>query len=194
VSAARTGWRVVGIDPSLHGIRAAKRVARALGVEVAFVIGDGRYLPFAPSTFQIAHSYSVLQHFAEEDVRQCAREIGRVLAPGGESHVQMAQRFGLLNLMHQARRGFRAPKLFEVRYWRLDALRAAFADAIGPTTLSVDGFLSLNAQLADLDLLRPAERAVVRLSQRLRQLSQRQRWLIRGADSVYVNSRKGSSL
>src|SRR6185295_5273537 len=153
VSAARRGWRVVGIDPSLNGIRAAKRVARTLGAEVAFVIGDGRYLPFAPSTFQMVHSYSVLQHFAEDDVRQCAREIGRVLAPGGESHVQMAQRLGVLNLMHQARRGFRTPRLFEVRYWRLDALRAAFGDGIGETTISVDGFFSLNAQLADLDLL-----------------------------------------
>jgi 2-polyprenyl-3-methyl-5-hydroxy-6-metoxy-1,4-benzoquinol methylase len=190
VSAARNGWRVVGIDPSLNGIRAAKRVARALGVDVALVIGDGRYLPFASSTFQVVHSYSVLQHFAEDDVRRCLREIGRVLEAGGESHIQMAQRMGLLNLWNQARRGFRLARLFQVRYWRLDALRTAFSEDIGPTALSVDGFLSLNAQLADLDLLRPGQRALVQLSHRLRGLSQRQKWLIHAADSVYVNSTK----
>ena len=188
VSAARKGWRVVGIDPSLNGIRAAKRVARALGLEVAFVIGDGRYLPFAGASFQMVHSYSVLQHFAENDVRQCLREIGRVLEIGGESHIQMAQQMGLLNLANQARRGFRPARLFQVRYWPLDALRNVFSEDIGPTTLSVDGFLSLNAQLVDLDLLHPRQRALVQLSHRLRRLSQRQKWLIHAADSVYVNS------
>lgn len=167
-------------------------MARALGVQVALVIGDGRDLPFAPSTLQMVHSFSVLQHFTEDDVRQCAREIGRVLEPGGESHIQMAQRLGLLNLLNQARRGFRRARLFQVRYWRLEALRTAFSDAIGPTTLSVDGFLSLNAQLADLDLLRPGQRAVVRVSHGLRRLSQHQTWLIHAADSVYVNSTKNS--
>jgi len=190
VSAARQGWRVVGIDPSLNGIRAAKRVARALGLDVALVIGDGRYLPFARSTFQMVHSYSVLQHFAEDDVRRCLREIGRVLEPGGESHIQMAQQMGVLNLINQARRRFRPARLFQVRYWRLDALRTVFSEEIGPTTLSVDGFLSLNAQLVDLDLLRPGQRALVQLSHRLRRLSQHQTWLIHAADSVYVNSTK----
>ena len=192
VSAARRGWRVIGIDPSLNGIRAAKRVARALGVEVALVIGDGRHLPFAGASFQIVHSYSVLQHFAGDDLRQCLQEIGRVLEPEGASHVQMAQQLGLLNLWRQARRGFRPARLFEVRYWRLDDLRTMFSESIGPTTLSVDGFLSLNAQLVDLDLLRPGQRALVRLSHLVRRLSGSQPWLIHAADSVYVNSIKRS--
>jgi SAM-dependent methyltransferase len=190
ISAARRGWRVIGIDPSLNGIRAAKRVARALGVEVALVIGDGRHLPFAGSSFQFVHSYSVFQHFAADDLRQCLQEIGRVLEPEGASHVQMAQQLGLLNLLHQARRGFRPARLFEVRYWRLDDLRTMFSESIGPTTLSVDGFLSLNAQLVDLDLLRLGQRTLVRLSHLGRRLSRSQTWLIHAADSVYVNSIK----
>jgi SAM-dependent methyltransferase/uncharacterized protein YbaR (Trm112 family) len=190
VAAARKGWRVVGIDPSLSGIRAARHVARSLGAEIALVIGDGRYLPFAPSTFQMVHSYSVLQHFPEEDVRRCAQEMGRVLQPGGTCHVQMAQRMGILNLVNQARRRFRRARLFEVRYWRRETLRRTFADAIGPTNLTVDGFMSLNAQLADLDLLLPSQRAVVQVSHVLRRLSQHWTWLIRGADSVYVNAVK----
>ena len=190
ISAARKGWRVVGIDPSLNGIRAARRVARATGVQILLVLGDGRYLPFAPSTFQMVHSYSVLQHISEGDVLRCAREIGRVLDAGGESHIQMAQRFGALNVLQQLRRGFRRPQLFDVRYWPLDALRQAFSEAIGPTTLSVDGFFSLNAQLADLDLLRPGHRRLVTFSHALRRLSQRHPSLVRAADSVYVNSRK----
>jgi SAM-dependent methyltransferase len=190
VAAARKGWRVVGIDPYLPAIRAAKRVAADLSVDAMFLVGDGRYLPFAASTFQLAHAYSVLQHFAEDDVRACTTEIGRVLAPGGRSHVQMAQRHGLRNYLQQARRGFRRPRSFEVRYWPLDELRAAFTAGIGPTTLSVDGFFSLNAQSADLDLLRPVQRAIVKTSNALRALSARRPWLVYAADSVYVDSRK----
>jgi len=138
----------------------------------------------------MVHSYSVLQHFSEEDVRRCAREIGRVLEGGGEAHIQMAQRLGAVNLLQQLRRGFRRPQLFEVRYWPLGALRQAFSEAIGPTTLTVDGFFSLNAQLADLDLLRPTHRTLVRFSHALRRVSQRHPSLVQAADSVYVNSTK----
>lgn len=192
VAAARKGWRVVGVDPYLPAIRAAKRVAADLSVDAMFLVGDGRYLPFKASTFQLAHSYSVLQHFSEDDVRACTREIGRVLAAGGRSHVQMAQRHGLRNYIQQARRGFRRPKLFEVRYWPLDELRAAFTAGIGPSSLSADGFFSLNAQSADLDLLRPVQRAIVKTSNALRDLSVRWPWLLYAADSVYVDSRKAS--
>jgi 2-polyprenyl-3-methyl-5-hydroxy-6-metoxy-1,4-benzoquinol methylase len=188
VSAARKGWRVIGIDPYLPGVRAARRVAAQLNVKADFVVADGRYLPFASDAFDIVHSYSVLQHFSESDVAMCAREVGRVLRPGGRSHIQMAQRFGVLNVYRQLRRRFRRPKLFQVRYWPLGELRTLFADAVGPTTLSVDGFFSINAQTADLDLLRPMHRAVVHSSHFLRRLAARAPWLILGADSVYVNS------
>ncbi len=193
VSASRKGWRVIGVDPYLPGVRAAKRVAAQLNVKADFVVADGRYLPFDTSTFDIVHSYSVLQHFSESDVALCAREIGRVLRPEGRSHIQMAQRFGILNVLQQARRRFRAPRLFQVRYWPLVALRAVFTEAVGPTTLSVDGFFSINAQSADLDLLRPAHRGLVHASGFLRRLAARLPWLIRGADSVYVNSQKSEA-
>src|SRR5437588_177820 len=115
ISAARKGWRVVGLDPSLTGIRAAKRVAASLGVDASFVIGDGRFLPFSGCSFQIVHSYSVLQHFSHEDVRASLDEIARVLGPRGRAHIQMAQLAGLRNLTQQVRRGFRRPRAFEVR-------------------------------------------------------------------------------
>jgi SAM-dependent methyltransferase len=188
IAAARRGWRVICVDPYLTAIRAARRVANTVGADAHFLVADGRFLPFAGSTFDRVHSFSVLQHFSEEDVAACAREIGRVLAPGGSSKIQMAQRYGVLNLLHQAHRGFRRPKLFQVRYWRLQDLQATFDAAIGPTALSVDGFFSLNAQSVDIDLLGPIQRTVVRTSNRLKRAADSLPWLINVADSVYVNS------
>lgn len=188
ISAAKRGFRVIGLDPYLPAIQAARRVARALGVDAAFVVGDARFLPFKAASFDIVHSYSVLQHLAEDDVRTCVGAISRVLRPGGSAHVQMAQRFGALNLVQQARRGFRPPRAFEVRYWRGRDLRDMFSEAVGPTELTVDGFFSLNAQSADLDLLRPAHRVIVHASNALRRLSSVVPPLVHVADSVYVRA------
>jgi len=190
VSAARMGWRVVGVDPYLPSIRAARRVARACGVTAAFVVGDARYLPFADGLFDIVHSYSVLQHFSEADVAATAAACGRVLKAGGRAHIQMAQKFGPRNIVQQLRRGFRRPTAFEVRYWPGDALRDVFQTNVGATTLDVDGFFSLNAQSADLDLLKPHHRLVVHTSNAFRRASAWFPPLVRVADSVYVRSVK----
>lgn len=194
ISAARRGGRVIGIDPYLPAVRVAKRVAQSFGVPASFVVGDGRYLPFAPGSFDVVHSFSVLQHFSEEDVARCAREIGRVLVEGGEANVQMAQRFGVLNLLQQARRGFRTPAKFEVRYWRGSDLLTVFREGVGRASLAPDAFLSLNAQGADVDLLRPHHRWIVSLSACLRRAALAWPPLTQAADSVYVVAKKTSAV
>ena len=46
MSAAKKGYRAVGIDPSLGAVMAARRVARQLGLEIKCIVGDARFLPF----------------------------------------------------------------------------------------------------------------------------------------------------
>jgi SAM-dependent methyltransferase len=45
---------------------------------------DGRALPYAEGTFTKVYSISVLEHIPNEGDAECARELGRVLAPGGK--------------------------------------------------------------------------------------------------------------
>jgi SAM-dependent methyltransferase len=80
IAAARLGYRCVGIDPSLKAIRAARRVARQIGIDAYYVVADGRYLPFRDQVFDQVFSYSVLQHLSKENVRVALREVWRVLA------------------------------------------------------------------------------------------------------------------
>ena len=63
----------------------------------------------------------------------------------------------------QARNGFREPGFFGVHYWRPRELEDLFGRNIGPTSLSVDGFSSLNAQANDRDLLPFRYRLVVEM-------------------------------
>ncbi len=188
IAAARAGYRPVGIDPSLKSIRAANRVARQLGIDAGFVVGDARFLPFPDQRFEQVFSYSVLQHLSKENTVVSLQEIRRVLREGGNALVQMPNVFGIRCLYHQARRGFREGRDFEVRYWRPAELLQAFARAIGPSELTVDGFFSLNVQPTDIHLLPAHYRAIVHASEALRGLTTRLPVLAKVADSLYISS------
>jgi SAM-dependent methyltransferase/uncharacterized protein YbaR (Trm112 family) len=190
IAAARKGYRPVGVDPSLKGIRAARRVAAQLGIQAHYIVADGRHLPFADNTFNQAFSYSVLQHISRGEVRNTLAEIQRVLRPNGESFVQMPNTFGVRCLYHQIRRRFREARDFEVRYWTPHQLRSTFAAAVGPSRLTVDGFFSLNAQFSDLRFLPRKYQVLVQLSESLRRASLRISGLGYVADSLYVSSIK----
>jgi SAM-dependent methyltransferase len=193
VAAARAGFQPVGIDPSIEAVKAAGRIARQLGVEAHFLVADARYLPFASDVFDDVFSYSVWQHFEKSDTVLAMQATARVLRADGRACIQMGNTFGLRSLYHQARRGFRPARGFDVRYWRPAELRDAFARHIGPTDLSVDGYFSLNPQPADRHLMPRRYRWVVNASEAVRRASRRVKWLRHMADSVYVEASRHQS-
>lgn len=188
IAAARIGYRPVGVDPSLKGVRAARRVARQLGIDARYVVADGRYLPFRDGVFDQVFSYSVLQHLPKRDVYLTLKEIHDVLRGGGQCLVQMPNAFGIRCLYHQARRGFREACDFEVRYWTPRELVSAFRSAVGPAQIAVDGYFSLNAQISDVLFLPPKYRAIVRASESLRKISKVFPPVAYVADSLYITA------
>ncbi len=193
VAAARQGYVPVGVDPSLRAIQAARRVARQMGVEAFYVVADARRLPFGDASFPTAFSYSVFQHFSKPDALASFDELGRILEPGGTALVQMANVYGVRSMLNQAReRRWREPRvLFDVRYWSPRELRGELERRVGPTDLAVDGFLTLNPQPTDLDLLPRRYRALVRTSEALRGLANAVPPLTYAADSLYALSTRG---
>jgi SAM-dependent methyltransferase/uncharacterized protein YbaR (Trm112 family) len=188
IAAARLGYRPIGIDPSLGAVLAAKRLARRLGLEAQFCVADGRHLPFAAKSFDRAFSYSVLQHLSIENVSVVLRGVRRVLQHGGQALVQMPNKYGVRCLYHQARRRFREPRDFEVRYWSLAELAAVFEEQIGPSEISVDCFFGLGLQSSDAAMMSPAKRALIHSSEALRHISGIVPPLAYAADSVYVRA------
>jgi SAM-dependent methyltransferase/uncharacterized protein YbaR (Trm112 family) len=188
IAAARQGYQPVGVDPSLKGVRAARRVAAQLGIKAHYVVADGRHLPFSNQAFSQIFSYSVLQHISRDQVRETLSEVHRTLRPGGGALVQMPNRFGVRCLYHQIRRGFREARDFEVRYWSPRQLLSAFEAAVGPSCLSVDGYFSLNAQFSDLRFLPAKYQTLVGISELLRRASGKISPLAYFADSLYVSA------
>ena len=175
-------------------MQAARRVADQLGVDAQYVVGDARHLPFADESVDVVFSYSVFQHFSKRDSLAAFDEIGRVLKPGGESLIQMANLYGAKSLWNQAReRRFREPRtLFDVRYWgprelQRRARAARRPDRARPSTASSRSTHSRPTSRS----CRARYRAVVRTSEALRRVSETVQPLTLVADSVYARSRRG---
>jgi len=192
IAASRRGYQAIGIDPGILAVQAATRVSRALGVSPGFVVGDGRSLPFPDETFDVVFSYSVLQHFSKDDAKASIREAARVTKRGGRVLIQLANLLGVRQLYNQARDSLRGEQgLFRVRRWLPGEMLSTFRDLVGPARLTADGFFSLNAQVSDLDLLRPFPRTVIRASQALKNVSERVPALSLLADSVFIEASRG---
>lgn len=192
IAASRKGYHPIDIDPSLEAVLAATRVAKQLGIRARFVVGDARYLPFRDELFDIVFSYSVLQHFAKQDVVITLNAIKRVLQSSGITFIQMLNSLGLRSLYNQIRRGPRSPERFEVRYWHPSELVTTFNNHLGPSRVIIDGFFSANAQVSEAAILPPYLRMVIYASEFLRWLSGKSSFMTYVADSLYVISRKSS--
>jgi len=76
---------VRGVDASPEMIARANKKARRSGIEVDFQTGIVEALPFPDGSFDVVLS-SLMFHHLPPDVRgQCAKEIRRVLKPGGRA-------------------------------------------------------------------------------------------------------------
>ena len=188
VSAARNGWRVVGLDPSLGALMAARR---AFGDEheAMFVCGDARFLPFKSAVFQQAFSYSVFQHFSEANAELALGEIGRVLCLGGHAKIQMAHRGGLRSAYVRRRRRH-ISGVFDVRYWSLLQMRQVFDRTIGPSKIAAEAFGGLGLLKEDWRSVSARAKLLILASECSKTLACFFAPLTRLADSVYVVSQK----
>jgi SAM-dependent methyltransferase len=190
LAATARGYKAVGLDPSLGAVMAARRVARSVGAQCRFVVGDARYLPFPDGWFDNVYSYSVIQHFSREDAALAVAEAGRILKPGGTAKVQMPTRYGIRCLLHQLRRGFREGQGFEVRYWSLPELRRMFRTSVGPTRIEADCYFGIGLQRSDAALMTPLLAAILGASEALKALSRHVGALVWFADSVFAEANK----
>jgi hypothetical protein len=105
----------------------------------------------------------------------------------------MANRWGVRSLQHQAYRKFHEPKGFEVRYWTIGELKAAFSEIIGRTDISADCYFGLGWQWSDFRYLSLRHKIVLMGSEVLKRLSHIVRPMRVLADSVFCTATKAGS-
>ena len=163
-------------------------------MDIKYLVADGRLLPFRDNLFDAVYSYSVLQHLSKDDVRKAISQIHRVLKADGVAKIQMAAKWGVRSLQHQAGRKFREPKDFEVRYWTIAELKSTFEEVIGKTAISVDCFFGLGWQWSDFRFLTSKHKVILVASEAFRRLSYVIPLLQFAADSVFCTATKPLSL
>lgn len=91
------------IDPD--ALRYARWLARALGISVATVLGNGFHLPFDADGFDVVLSSGVIEHFTHEETSQMVAEHARVCKPGGRVLIAVPNLLNLPLTYHKARTG-----------------------------------------------------------------------------------------
>lgn len=76
-------FRVTGLDLSAEALRRARKLAALLGAHVDFRRGDVLDMPFARGRFGLVNDRGCFHHIDPERRGEYAREVSRVLKPGG---------------------------------------------------------------------------------------------------------------
>ena len=90
---ARLGFRTTGLDISGAALVIAAKAAREAGLEIEWRRANAAELPFDDATFAFISDRGCLHHVAASARASYAREVTRVLEPGGVLLLRGAERF-----------------------------------------------------------------------------------------------------
>jgi ubiquinone/menaquinone biosynthesis C-methylase UbiE len=80
---AEAGYEVIGVDISEEGIRIAKERSHEKGLPIDWRVGDALDIPVDSNSIDFANDRGCFHIICEEDRERYAKEIYRVLKPGG---------------------------------------------------------------------------------------------------------------
>jgi len=133
---AQDGAQVTGLDASADMIAAARRRAKAAGVEIDLVEGDAGDLPFSAGRFDCVVSIATLCFV--DDPHPTIREIVRVLKPGGRLILGELGRWNLWAAQRRVK-GWLGSKLWRAAHFRSHADLLALATGAGLADAKVTG-------------------------------------------------------
>jgi SAM-dependent methyltransferase len=143
---ARAGAELWGIDLTERAVALTEARFRQLGLRSHLQVGDAENLPFADGFFDLVYSWGVIHH--TPDTAQAAREILRVLKPGGAFRVMIYHKHSIVGWMLWARYG-----LGRLRPWTsLDAIYARYLESPGTKAFSRAEARALFPGAADLEI------------------------------------------
>lgn len=110
-SLAEAGAVLTGIDLTERAIEFTRARFELFGLGSVLKVGDAEKLPFPDASFDAVYSWGVIHH--SPDTAQAAREIWRVLKPGGFAKVMIYHKYSMVGYMLWLRYG-----LGSARPWR----------------------------------------------------------------------------
>lgn len=94
---AAGGALTTGVDLSRTALELASQNASHRGLSIDLIEGNGESLDFEDESFDVVYAHGVLQYTAEPEAM--AREVRRVLRPGGQAIFMVYNRWSWLNAL-----------------------------------------------------------------------------------------------
>ena len=94
---ARAGARVTGVDIADRAVALTRQNLAQQRLDARLEVADAETLPFADVSFDFVYAHGVMQYTTDD--RRLAREVYRVLRPGGLAMFQAYNRVSWLNLL-----------------------------------------------------------------------------------------------
>lgn len=122
---AEAGAELWGVDLTERAISHTARRLAMLDLKSNLQVGDSENLSFPDNQFDLVYSWGVIHH--SPDTQQAAREIMRVLRPGGELRVMIYHKYSMIGIMLWLRYALLTGRLFTT----LDSLYARYLESPG---------------------------------------------------------------
>ncbi len=143
---AESGAELHGIDLTRRAVDHVLHRFRVMGLSSDLSVGDAENLGFPDETFDLVYSWGVIHH--SPDTGTAAREILRVLRPGGEFKVMVYHRDSFVGYMLWLRYA-----LMKLRpFMTLDQIYARYLESPGTKAYSVAEARSLFSGAAEIDI------------------------------------------
>jgi SAM-dependent methyltransferase len=93
---ARRGARVTGVDASAYFLDRARKEATACGVDVTYVEGDMRSVPWDRAFDAVLLWFTTFGYFGDADNERVLQQAAKALKPGGRLLIEQINRMSLL--------------------------------------------------------------------------------------------------
>lgn len=137
-------WTAIDLSPT--SIEVARRIVAAelhpdLAKKIRFEVMDAQRLIFAPDSFDVAVSFSVIDHIPDPAVRQrSVGEMARVVKPGGHVILTVPNRYSYYHLMYarNVRKGVTLDVGYQYFYTRWELRRSLMDAGLRPVRFTSD--------------------------------------------------------
>ncbi len=141
---ARAGAILTGVDLTERAIAHTRQRFATMGLKSDLASGDAENLTFSDESFDIVYSWGVIHHSPETP--KAAREILRVLAPGGRFAVMIYHRYSFVGYMLWLRYALARLRPFT----SLDAIYSRYLESPGTKAYSLAEARALFAGAVDV--------------------------------------------
>ena len=192
LAGANAGFVPVGLELKLEPAKVARDLLKAEGKRGFVVVADAGKPPFAPESFDVIWSFSVLQHLHRSRAKACLERCAELLKKRGLLAIELPTKFGIRNrfIRHDQEKKEDNYESWVVRYYTRGEVDKLMEERYANPRVEPHAFGGIGYLPVDLKFVPWKFRVVVLASETLRHLCKVLPFLTNWADSWYVFARR----